>query len=68
MTEAYEERKAKAADNSPQDKAATGEDDRPLGATRNDRFLDTVRDVAEVTRASFPELIDYYDPEKDEIV
>lgn len=31
-------------------------------------FVETMRDVAMVAKSSFPELIDYYDPEKDEIV
>ncbi|WP_134684491.1 hypothetical protein [Brevibacillus migulae] len=36
--------------------------------TGNTRMFEQMRNVAQVARDAFPELIDYYDPEKDEIV
>jgi len=36
--------------------------------TGDSRLFENMRNVAQVARDSFPELIDYYDPEKDEIV
>jgi|GEM_PF-3623575 len=36
--------------------------------TGDSRLFENMRNAAQVARDSFPELIDYYDPEKDEIV
>ncbi|HZG14884.1 MAG TPA: hypothetical protein VE710_07645 [Candidatus Bathyarchaeia archaeon] len=36
--------------------------------TGDSRLFENMRNVAQVARDSFPELIDYYDPEKDEII